>query len=239
MKGLFRKYFAIGGLALLLGGGGLLAGVESGYITPGHDMVVRKIPTTHKVIALTFDDGPSTATTPQLLRVLRDKEVKATFFVLGTSIQRAPSLLSAIAGDGHEVASHSFTHRHSNAIPKEELFRELDKTSELIAAVAARPTLFRPPGGGYNDNLVRELKQHGYTTVLWSIDPRDWERRSSAQISSFVIEKAVPGAIVLLHEGECAAGTSEAVGKIIDTLRAQGYEFLTIGELLQYYEVRN
>ncbi|HMM20326.1 MAG TPA: polysaccharide deacetylase family protein [Selenomonadales bacterium] len=239
MRKLLRKYFAIGGLALLLGGGGLLAGVESGYITTGHEMAVRKIPTSHKVIALTFDDGPSTATTPQLLKVLHAKAAKATFFVLGTSIQKAPALLSAIAEGGHEVASHSFTHRFSNTVPKEELFQELDKTAALIAGVAARPTLFRPPGGGYNDNLVRELKQHGYTTVLWSVDPRDWERRSPAQISSFVIEKAAPGAIVLLHEGECAAGTPEAVAKIIDTLRSQGYEFVTVSELLQYYEVRD
>jgi peptidoglycan/xylan/chitin deacetylase (PgdA/CDA1 family) len=202
------------------------------------DKAIKKVPTTHKVVALTFDDGPHPRTTPALLSVLKAKNVSATFFVLGTSVEKYPSLLADIVANGQEVASHSYTHRFINKLRHEEFENELDKAEKLIMNHAPKPTLFRPPGGGYNDRLVLEMKQKGYTTILWTIDPRDWDNKGAEAIAATVVNKVSPGAIVLLHEGDCAAATPAAVGKIIDILQEQGYKFVPVGELLGYYEIR-
>ncbi|MDR3564980.1 MAG: polysaccharide deacetylase family protein [Negativicutes bacterium] len=212
----------------------LLAGVVA--IEPS--LAIKRVPTTHKVVAITFDDGPHPLTTPALLTVLGVKQAKATFFVLGSQVKEYPELAGAIVHNGQELASHSYHHRYLNKLTPAELAEELDESEKVIAAVGPRPTLIRPPGGGYNDRLVRALRERGYTTVLWTIDPRDWAGGSSQRIANTVLGQIKPGSIVLLHEGECAAATPAAVGLIIDMLRNQGYELVTVSELLQYYEVR-
>lgn len=233
-----RRFFLAGGVALIFVSALLAAGIAEGLIVLGPEKAIKKIPTNHKIIALTFDDGPHPSTTGELLAVLDRNQVKATFFVLGANAQKYPQLLAAIAACGHELASHSYTHRIPSRLPPQELLSEVKAAESVIMSVAPRPELFRPPGGGYNDAIVGLLRENGYTTVLWSIDPRDWERRSAAQTAGFVTAKAEPGAIVLLHEGECAANTPAAVETIISRLKEQGYEFVTVGELLQYYEIR-
>lgn len=209
--------------------------------TPAYnaDRAIKKVPTSHKVVALTFDDGPDPATTGPLLNVLAARQARATFFILGTSAEKYPELLASIAAAGQEVASHSYSHRFPNKLSEEELAKELAMSEQILTTVAPKPALFRPPGGGYNDRLVHDLRQRGYTTILWSVDPRDWERRSAKQVFDTVVSRIEPGAIILLHEGECAAATPAAVGMIIDRLRQDGYEFLTVSELLQYYEMRH
>lgn len=213
--------------------------VAGGHALQDHGRAVKKVPTSQKIIALTFDDGPHPHTTAALLDILAAGNARATFFVLGESAERYPALLDAIAAAGHEIASHGYAHVFPNRRPRQELFADLDRAAAAIGRAAPPPTLFRPPGGGYNDELVSDLARRGYTTVLWSVDARDWERRSPEQTAAAVVRRAAPGAIVLLHEGECAAGTPGAVGRIISRLRAEGYEFVTVGELLQHHEIRN
>jgi peptidoglycan-N-acetylglucosamine deacetylase len=210
----------------------------AGAMTMESGMAVKKVPTTHKVLAITFDDGPHPTTTPALLAVLRAKQARATFFVLGNRVKLYPNLAADIVNSGQELASHSYTHRFLNRLTPEELSEEIDKSEKVIDAIGPKPTLIRPPGGGYNDRLVWELRQRGYTTVLWSIDPRDWAGKSVQHIVDSVVSQAGPGSIILLHEGEYAASTPAALGIIIDRLRGQGYEFVTVSELLQYYEIR-
>jgi len=212
----------------------LLAGSTS--LEP--EQAVKKVPTDHKVVALTFDDGPCPGTTPALLAILKARQVKATFFVLGEQVEKYPQLAAQIVNEGHELGSHSYTHRHLNSLSQGELEKELNESEKVFASIGSKPTLIRPPGGGYNDRLVRELKQRGYTTVLWSIDPRDWDHRSTQQIIDSVLGKVKPGAIILLHEGKSAPSTPAAVEVIIDRLRADGYNFITVSDLLQYYEIR-
>jgi Predicted xylanase/chitin deacetylase len=211
----------------------------SGLALQDHSRVVKSVPTSHRIVALTFDDGPHPQTTPALLAVLEEKKVRATFFLLGENAAKYPSLVSAIAAGGQEIASHGFRHQFPNKLAREEFFADLIKAENSIAVAGERPALYRPPGGGYNDRLVGDLAERGYTTVLWSVDPRDWERRGAGETADSVTGKVFPGAIVLLHEGACAVNTPAAVRQIIDRLRSRGYEFVTVGELLQYYEVRN
>ncbi len=223
---------------IYLAAGVLVALLAVGHILQDHSRAVKKVPTNRKIIALTFDDGPHPRTTQALLAVLSAKNVRATFFLLGENAAKFPDLLADIAAAGQEIASHGYRHQFPNKQPRAELYADLARFETVVAAVGAHPALFRPPGGGYNDLLVADLAARGYTTILWSIDPRDWDRRSSAQITNVIIHQAAPGDIILLHEGECAVNTPAAVAAVIDRLRGEGYEFVPVGELLQYYEIR-
>lgn len=201
--------------------------------------VIKKVPTTHKVVALTIDDGPHYKTTPLMLAILREKKVKLTLFILGENAAAHPELLAQAVADGHEIANHAYSHKSLAKMNKREIEEELDKAEKAITLVAPKPTLFRPPGGAYNDNVLAEAKERGYTTILWSIDTGDWRRPSVSQVVDSVMQHVEPGSIVLLHEGQYPLPTPEAIGIIIDKLREQGYSIVTVSELLQYYEVRN
>jgi len=200
--------------------------------------VVKKIPTTHKVVALTVDDGPHYKTTPELLKVLKEKNVKVTMFVLGQNVKEHPELVTLAVKDGHEIATHAYTHNYLTKMSQAECAAELDKTEAALKNIAVKPHLFRPPGGLYNETVIKEADKRCYTTILWSIDPKDWQRPSVAQVVSTVTNTVEPGSIVLLHDGQYPLPTPEAVGLIIDNLRVKGYTFVTISELLEYYEVR-
>lgn len=214
-----------------------VAGVTQGKLMD-EAKVVKKVPTTHKVVALTFDDGPHYKTTPQLLAILKEKQVKATLFILGENAAQHPEILAQAVADGHEIGTHAYSHRALNKLPREQVAEELDKAEKVIASVAPKPLLFRPPGGAVNDNVLAVALNKGYTTVLWSVDPRDWSRPSVAQVVTTVMHDVKPGSIVLLHDGQYPLPTPEAIGSIIDQLRTEGYTIVTVGELLQYYEDR-
>lgn len=226
------RLFAIGVVTLAIA-----AKVGQGFF-PEEAKIVRHIPTASQVVALTFDDGPNAKTTPELLRVLREKNVRATFFILGENAAEHPELVAQAAKEGHEIASHSYTHRHLKNLNREECAAELDKAEDILNKIGQRPRLFRPPGGLYNETVLEEAKKRGYTTILWSVDPNDWKRPSVDFVVRSVTEKAVSGGIVLLHDGLYPLPTPKAVAQIIDRLRAKGFSIVTVSELLKYQEVR-
>lgn len=200
--------------------------------------IVRHVDTAEKVIAFTFDDGPNPKTTPELLQVLREKNVKATFFVLGENAKVHPELVEKALSEGHEIGSHSYTHRHLKNLSQAECAEELDKADAMIRTVAPGPTLFRPPGGLYNEGVLAEAGKRGYTTILWSIDPTDWKRPGVDYVVKEVMKKAKPGGIVLMHDGMSPLPTPKAVAILIDRLRADGYAIVTVSELLKYEEAK-
>lgn len=215
--------------------GSLLA--ETVALVDNQNQAIRKVPTTHKVVALTIDDGPHYKTTPEVLKVLKEKQAKVTFFVLGANAETYPEIIAQAAADGHEIGSHAYSHRFLNKMSPDAILDELERTEAIITnAGVARPSLIRPPGGGYNDQIVALLRQRGYTTILWSVDPGDWRRLSVEQIVRTTLEQVQPGSIVLLHDGQYPLPTPQAIGSIIDNLRNQGYQLVTVSELLQYYE---
>ena len=185
--------------------------------------IVRHIDTKDKVIALTFDDGPN---------------VKTTFFILGENAVEHPELVKQAASDGHEIASHSYTHRHLSKMGPKDCADELAKAESIISQCASKPRYFRPPGGLFNDNVLEEAKRHGYTTILWSVDPHDWQSPSVSEMIKRVEDNVKPGGIVLMHDGQPNLPTPKALGTIIEDLRAQGYSFVTIDELLRHEEVK-
>ena len=200
--------------------------------------VIKKVPTTHKVVALTVDDGPHSKATPELLAVLREKQVKLTLFILGENAKSHPEILAQAVSDGHEIATHAYSHKFLSKIGNREVEQELDEAEKVITMVAPKPTLFRPPGGAYNDYVLAEAAKRGYTTILWSIDTGDWRRPSVKEVVDAVMKEVKPGSIVLMHDGQYPLPTPEAIGIIIDRLREKGYRIVTVSELLQYYEVR-
>lgn len=198
--------------------------------------IIRQVPTSHKVVALTFDDGPLSESTPEILNILKEKNIKATFFVVGEQVEKFPMLVQQEIAEGHEVGSHTYSHPTLTKLRKSEIQIELAKTEQAILKVAPKPTLFRPPGGFYNNMIVKAARDKDYITILWSVDPYDWRYPPVGEIVNIVLKNSKPGSIILLHDGKYPSSTPEALGFIIDSLSARGYEFVTVSELLQYYE---
>lgn len=183
--------------------------------------------TDKKLIALTFDDGPSRNTTPQLLQILAEKQVKVTFFVVGTMARQNPDILKQEELAGHEVGSHTVAHQSLTKMTFEAVQADMTQMNSLFQQTLGHQIgLLRPPYGA-NNAAVRSAV--GVPLILWTVDPEDWRYRDAAKVRAGVTGAAFDGAIILLHD--IHASTVSAVGGIIDDLRAAGYEFLTVSEL--------
>jgi peptidoglycan/xylan/chitin deacetylase (PgdA/CDA1 family) len=193
-----------------------------------------KLPPNDKVIALTFDDGPWPDYTVKVLNVLRENNIKATFFVVGQNLKNYPNLAKQVVADGHVIGNHTWHHWYHFFNQQAAAF-EIDHTSELISQVTgAKTTLFRPPGGMLHNGLASYAKNNKYTVVMWSADSVDYSRPNASTLTSRVLKQAKPGGIVLMHDGGGnRSHTVAALPKIISKLKQQGYRFVTIPELLQ------
>jgi len=182
-------------------------------------------------IALTFDDGPVPATTPRLLDILKKRNVRATFFVTGQNAERYPDIVRRAFNDGHEIANHSWNHPRFTAA-KTDVSGQLRRTSNIIQKITGTaPTTMRPPYGATNAALNARIKrEHGLTPVMWSLDPQDWKYRNANYVATQVIERVRPGAIILLHD--IHPSTIDAVPRILDSLLARGFQFVTVSELI-------
>jgi len=181
-----------------------------------------------KLIALTFDDGPHPEYTPLLLDVLRDQDVRATFFVLGCNAEDAPETLRRTAAEGHQVGNHTYHHKDLTKLGPERRRAEINSGAALIESLTGRrPTVMRPPYGEYNRTVQDEADT---PLVFWSIDPADWSVRNADKVFQHVMERAQDGDILLLHDWY--AETIEAAEKLIPALKAQGFTFITVDQLL-------
>lgn len=199
------------------------------------------LPPEQKLVALTFDDGPDPTYTPQVLDILAQEKVKGTFFAIAQAVAARPELAQRIVSEGHVLANHSWTHGYHYFTPAAAQ-REVDQTQQLIEDITgANIKLFRPPGGNLHNGLVSRATQQGYGVVMWSVDPQDWlPRQTSDRIVSRVVQQAHPGAIVLLHDGGGSRrATVAALPRIIAELRAKGYQFVTVPELIAAQESRS
>ncbi|MFZ1025844.1 MAG: polysaccharide deacetylase family protein [Limnoraphis robusta] len=186
-----------------------------------------------KVIALTFDDGPWPTTTEQILDILKENNVKATFFWVGQALNNHKEIGKKVAADGHVIANHTWNHRyhkHSQA----EAAKEIDRTADLIEElVGVKTPIFRPPGGVEDNGLVDYVLRRDYVNIMWSSDSRDW-RSSASEIKRNVLNSVKPGRIILLHDGGGnRAETVKVLPEIITEIKQQGYQFVTIPELLE------
>ncbi|MFJ3231939.1 polysaccharide deacetylase family protein [Streptomyces sp. NPDC086787] len=184
-----------------------------------------------KCIALTFDAGPSEHSA-QLLDILREKQVPATFFLLGKRhIEKYPELVRRMAAEGHEVASHTWDHKILTEISEDQIRDELKRPNDAIERlIGRRPTLMRPPQGRTNETVQRISREEGLAEVLWSVTAKDYTTTDSALIKKRVLDQAGRDGIILLHD--LYDGTVPAVPGIIDALKERGYVFVTVPQLL-------
>jgi peptidoglycan/xylan/chitin deacetylase (PgdA/CDA1 family) len=195
--------------------------------------LVTFVSTDDSVVALTFDDGPSLPYTDSVLSLLREKRVVATFFVIGESLERNPAIARRIVLEGHELGNHSYSHRRMVLMPAGTIRHEVETTDSLIrAAGAVAPIHFRPPYGKRLVGLPWYLSRTSRITVLWTLEPDSWFRTAD-EMTRHVLDNVRPGAIVLLHtEVPSRLPERAAPPAIIDGLRARGYDFVTITQLL-------
>ncbi|MED1563581.1 hypothetical protein AJ85_12095 [Alkalihalobacillus alcalophilus ATCC 27647 = CGMCC 1.3604] len=184
-----------------------------------------------KYVALTFDDGPHPNVTPQVLETLSQFDAKATFYMLGTQVEYYPGLAQEVARLGHEIGNHSMSHPDMVTLDSERIKHELEETSlQIEEAVGFRPSTMRPPYGSYNDGVISLISDIGIPMVLWSVDSLDWKSRDKDEINKVILNNVHDGAIILMHDIHQA--TADALPQLMKELEEQGYEFVTVSELL-------
>ena len=187
-------------------------------------------PAEQKVIALTFDDGPSD-NTAALLHALKERNVKATFFMVGNRIKLYPNTVKLMVSDGHEIGNHTFEHKNLTKLSEDDIRYQLNATDEALMAVAGvQTTVIRPPEGAYNDTVKAVA---GKPLIMWSVDPMDWKYRDTDTVVNNILSTVKSGDIVLLHD--LYKTSTDAALKVIDDLKQQGYEFVTVSELYARY----
>lgn len=181
-----------------------------------------------KKIALTFDDGPHPVYTEQMLGVLEDADVPATFFLLGQNIEGHEDLVKEISEKGHLIGNHTFHHVQITGLPKEQAYEEIEETSRLIEELTGKGTEYvRPPFGTWNEGLESNLE---LIPVMWTIDTRDWTTQNVDAIVEHVVKNAGENDIILMHDSY--KSTVQATERIIKLLKADGFEFVTVDEVL-------
>ena len=182
-----------------------------------------------KRIALSFDDGPRAETTPKVLEILKKYNAHATFYIVGSHVEGNESIVKQIVAEGHELGDHSYSHPLLTKKSADEVYQEVHKTSDLIAKASGglRPMSLRPPYGGF-DKMVSE--QAGIAIVNWSIDSLDWKYRDAAKTIEHIKENAHNGGILLMHD--IHEESVEALPAVIEYLQAEGYELVTVTELM-------
>jgi len=195
-------------------------------------LTYRRGNTDRRLIAITFDDGPHPTHTPRLLDMLRDRNVKATFYVVGTNARAYPGILRRMVAEGHEVANHSYNHPNLSNMSPDAVRKELQDTHDaILQATGVNAQTFRPPYGALTQNQRAWIKRDfGYPTVLWDVDPQDWRRPGSSVVANRVLSATKPGSIILLHD--IHSQSVDAVPTILDGLLQQGYTFVPVNQLI-------
>lgn len=190
--------------------------------------------TSKKELFLTFDNGYENGYTPRILDVLKEKKVPAAFFVTGHYVKDQPELIQRMAAEGHIVGNHSWSHPDMSQLSEGNIKTELDKVKEQVGILTGQKEMkyLRPPRGIFSERVLAASKQFGYTNVFWSVAYKDWDvnaQRGSQYAYSEVVKQLHPGAIILLHS--VSKDNTEALGRIVDEARRQGYEFKSLDQL--------
>lgn len=181
-----------------------------------------------KKVALTFDDGPNECYTEELLDGLAARGVKATFFLIGKKVEENPEIVKRMYEEGHLLGNHSYDHVNLSEMSETAACEQINKTNDAIRQITgAVPEYLRPPFGSYKKNLDADMNM---IEVLWDVDPRDWSVKNTGKVVNRVVTKVEDNDIILLHD-EYATSIAAAM-EIIDILQGEGYEFVTVDELI-------
>ncbi|GGA51868.1 polysaccharide deacetylase family sporulation protein PdaB [Paenibacillus physcomitrellae] len=229
-----KRYFFIFAAALLAAG---VVYVESDHITvfsESSPSAVYSVSTEKKMIALTFDISWGEKRAEPILKVLKDKDVqKATFFLSSPWSQTHPEIVKDIQSKGFEIGSHGHKYENYSQLTEEEIANQLKSAHTILTDLTGEaPKLLRLPNGDFDKRVLRIADGMGYTVIQWDTDSQDYMNKGAEDIVNRVVSKAHPGDIVLLHASDIAKYTEEALPAIIDELRAKGYEFVSVSDLL-------
>ena len=205
------------------------AGAEPEEMIPVEHLVLPEEKKTEKKrIALTFDDGPHPIYTPQMLELLKEEQVPATFFLLGENVELYGDVVKEIAKEGHMIGNHTYHHVQVTSLSLEEACKEIQETSDLIEELTGTGTEYvRPPFGTWNEELEERLN---LIPVMWSIDTKDWTTQNVDWIVRETVKHAEDHDIILMHDSY--QSTVDAVKRIIEQLEAEGFEFVTVDEII-------
>lgn len=207
---------------------------DSGYLKAEIRKPYRRHNNSERKIALTFDDGPHKTYTPEILDILDEFGIKATFFVVGCNCEENPEIVLREISSGHEIGNHTYSHPRLSRIKQERLMSEIIKTENLLFELSEyRPKLFRPPEGVYSLTVSKTLERLDYTPVLWTVDTMDWKLPSSKKIAETVKKNTTSGVIILCHDFVSGkSNTPEALREFLPLLIKEGYQFVTVSELI-------
>nr|WP_174783583.1 polysaccharide deacetylase family protein [Dolichospermum sp. UHCC 0259] len=193
-----------------------------------------KLPPEKKVIALTFDDGPWPSSTAKVLDILKKNNIKGTFFVVGQNVKNYPDLTKRVVTDGHIIANHTWHHWYHHMNAQAAAYEVANTTDIIYQTTGVKTSLFRPPGGIMSNGVAAYAKSNKYAVIMWSSDSMDYARPSVPKLINNIFREAKPGGIVLMHDGGGdRSHTVKALPEIISRFRKQGYEFVTVPELLE------
>lgn len=189
---------------------------------------------TNGKVALSFDDGPGIYT-QSVLDVLRDKNVKATFFMIGQNAEGRNDDVKNVANAGHEIGDHTYTHPDMSKLSADAQKDEIQKTKSILQGILSQLKVnwFRPPYGNFNDDTVSVLNSLGVQKILWNVDTRDWSGISSSDIFNAATSNVFDGAVILMHDGVAnSSETAKALPDIIDNIKSKGYKIVTVSEIM-------
>lgn len=206
-------------------------GYAVGVVTGSRKLPVYCVDKQEKVVALSFDAAWGNEDTEQLIEILGKFDAKATFFVVGEWVDKYPHSVKALHDAGHSIQNHSDTHAHMPKLSREKMMEEISGCDKKIEAITKKkPVLFRPPYGDYNNELIEVLTEMKHYCIQWDVDSLDWKDKTAEQIKKRVVDRVKPGSIVLFHNA--AKNTPEALPGILEELKAQGYSFVLIEDLI-------
>jgi polysaccharide deacetylase family sporulation protein PdaB len=250
--GLLLDYFHLVRKPVRLGLWTAVLGILIGFfltlsaVLPGNQVFGRVVvegTTEHKLVALTFDDGPYPPYTSQILDILKEYEVPATFFLIGKNAEKHPELVRRIANEGHQVGNHTYSHIDLLKVERAEMVREIEKAGRVIAAITGEaPRVVRPPHGFRDPAVLEVMRKRGMKVVEWSVMSRDWTNPGVDVIVERTVSKVRNGSVILLHDGDgiaraaSRAQTVEATRHIIRELLAKGFTFVPVNEILAKQE---
>lgn len=203
--------------------------------TGDHADIVYQVKTEDKVVALTFDISWGETVPGTVADILKEEGVQSTFFLSGPWAAKYPETAKRLAEDGHEIASHGWRHKNYSEFSDDVIKEEIGKAHNTLREITGKsPNLIRTPNGDWNERVVKTIAETGYRAIQWSVDSLDWKDPGPDAIVNRVLERAHPGAIILMHASDSAEQTPEALPRVIAGLKEKGFELLTVSELLEH-----
>ena len=219
-------------LAAVLAAVACVRGVQAVQTSASKRLIpIYNVKTEEKKIAISFDAAWGNEETQSLIDILKQYNVKTTFFVVGAWVDKYPESVKALSDAGHEVCNHSNTHPHMPKLSGEDMKKQISACNEKVKSVTGKsPALFRPPYGDYNNTVVKSVQELNMYPIQWDVDSLDWKNPTPQQITERVTSKVKPGSIVLFHNG--AKNTPAALPSVLKTLQSQGYSIVPVSQLI-------